>query len=87
MLSSTCTTEPYALNFIYRLMFKEILNKLIPLMLRQGSPERSRMDDHEHNQILDDRAKFVEEHVQHLHKFSDKIVQEFITYFKLLNAN
>ena len=67
-------------------MFKETLNKLIPLMARQSSPERSRRVHHERNQTLAARPKFIGEHVQHFLKFSYKIAQEFIIYFKLLNA-
>ena len=39
---------------------RETLNKLIPLMVRQGSPERSRRAHHERNQPLTVRPELVE---------------------------
>jgi hypothetical protein len=35
-----------------RWVIKEALNKLIPLMVRQGSPERRRRAHHERNQYV-----------------------------------
>lgn len=55
-------------------MFKETLNKLIPLLVRQSSPARSRRIYHERNQTLAARPKFIGELIQHFLNFSDKIV-------------